>query len=86
MIKLWAKIITDNKIKHDLIYESADNYNREEFFEHISEICYKFNIPTPVIVENHLLNYEEFNMVKFLPRDFVESVDFDKLEIENAKR
>lgn len=86
MIKLWAKIITDNKIQADTIYESADNYSRDEFFEHISEICYKLNIPTPVLVASHYANYEVFNLVKFLPRDFVESVDFDRLEIENAKR
>ena len=86
MIKLWAKIITNNKIVKDTIYESADNYNREEFFEHISEICYKLSIPTPVVVESHLMNFEVFNLSKFLPRDFVESVDFDKFEIENAKR
>ena len=86
MIKLWAKIITDNKIQKDMIYESADNYSRDDFFEHISEICYKLNIPTPAIVDSHFYNYEVFNTARFLPRDFVESVDFDKLEIENAKR
>ena len=86
MIKLWAKIITDNKLVKDIIYESADNYTRDDFFEHISEICYKLNIPTPVLVPHHYANYEVFNMAKFLPRDFVEGVDFDRLEIENAKR
>lgn len=86
MIKIWAKIIVDNKITKDIIYESVDNYTREEFFDHLSDICHQLNIPTPVLISNHYETYENFNMVKFLPRDFVESVDFDKLEIENAKR
>lgn len=86
MIKIWAKIITNNKITKDIIYESVDNYTREEFFDHLSDICHQLNIPTPVLISNHYETYENFNMVKFLPRDFVESVDFDKLEIENAKR
>ena len=86
MIKLWAKIIVNNKIQRDLIYESLDTYSRENFFDHITEICYKLNIPTPVLVESHYTNYEVFNLVKFLPRDFVEGVEFDKLELENAKR
>ena len=84
MIKLWAKIIIDNKIKKDIIYESIDNYSRDEFLEHISEICYRLNIPTPVLINAHFEAYENFNHIKMLPRDFVESVDFDKLEIENA--
>lgn len=86
MIKIWAKIIVDNKITKDIIYESVDNYTREEFFDHLSDICHQLNIPTPVLISNHYETYENFNMVKFLPRDFVESLDFDKLEIENAKR
>lgn len=86
MIKLWAKLITDNKIQKDLIYESLDNYSRTEFYEHLSEVCYRLGIPTPVLVDAHLNNFEFFNIVKFLPRDFVESFDFDKLEIENAIR
>ena len=86
MIKIWAKIIMDNKIQKDLIYESLDNYTREEFYEHISEICYRLSIPTPILVDTHFSYYENFNIVKFLPRDFVENFEFDKLEIENALR
>lgn len=86
MIRLWAKIIIDNKLKKDIIYESIDNYSREDFFEHISEICYRLNIPSPVLINSHYENFENFSCIKFLPRDFVESVDFDKLEIENAIR
>lgn len=86
MIRLWAKIIIDNKIKKDLIYESHDNYTREEFFEHISEICYRLNIASPVLINSHFENFENFKFIKFLPRDFVETVNFDKLEVENAIR
>lgn len=86
MIRIWAKIITDNKLVKDLIYEAADNYNRDEFFDHISEICYKLNISSPVLIKNHYENYENFNNIKFLPRDFVEGVDFDRFEIENVAR
>lgn len=86
MIRIWAKIITDNKLVKDMIYESTDNYNRTDFFEHLSEICYKLNISTPVLIKNHFESFENFNNIKFLPRDFVESVEFDKFEIENAIR
>ena len=86
MIKIWAKVITDNKIQKDLIYESLDNYARAEFYEHLSEICYRLSIPTPILVDAHFSNYENFNIVKFLPRDFVENFEFDKLEIENVLR
>ena len=86
MIRLWAKIMIDNKLHKDIIYESAENYSKETFYDHISEICYRLNIPTPVVINSHCENYESFNNVQFLPRDFVEFVDFDKLVIESASR
>ena len=84
MLKIWAKIMVDHKIKKDIIYESIENYSRETFFDHVSEICYQLNIPTPVLINAHYHTYENFNNTKFLPRDFVESVDFDYLIFENA--
>ncbi len=84
MLKIWAKIMVDHKIKKDIIYESMENYSRETFFDHVSEICYQLNIPTPVLINAHYHTYENFNNIKFLPRDFVESIDFDYLIFENA--
>ena len=86
MIRIWAKIIIDNKLVKDLIYEATENYNREEFFDHLTEICYRLNISTPTLLDAHFDNYENFNNIKFLPRDFVEPISFDKLELENASR
>lgn len=84
MIRLWAKVMVDHKIKKDLIYESIEQYSRDTFFLHISEICHQLDIPTPVLINAHFSTYENFNNIKFLPRDFVESIDFDNLVIENA--
>ncbi len=84
MIKIWAKIMVDHKIKKDIIYESMENYSRDELFEHVSEICHLLDIPTPVLINAHFSSYENFNNIKFLPRDFVESIDFDNLVLENA--
>ena len=84
MIRLWAKIMIDHRIKKDLIYESIEHYSRDTLFSHISEICHQLDIPTPVIINAHYLTYENFNNIKFVPRDFVENIDFDSLVIENA--
>lgn len=84
MIKIWAKTMTDHKIQKDIIYETIENYSRDTFFDHLSEICYLLNIPTPVILDNHYHSFENFNNTKFSPNDFIESVNFDYLVLENA--
>ena len=84
MIRIWAKAMLDNKIQKDIIYETIENYSRESLFDHLSEICYQLNIPTPVLLDTHYYSYENFNNIKFLASDFVESINFDYLMLENA--
>ncbi len=83
MIKIWAKIYSDNKIIRQCVFERAEKMDYSLFFEYLSEICSTLDIPTPVIIKTHIFNYAKFNHVKFLPADFIENVDFDKLILEN---
>lgn len=84
MIRIWAKTMKINKLKQSYIYESIDNFNPETFYLHLQEICHKMDIPTPVILSYHIESYINFNICTFLPRDFVESVNFDKFILEEA--
>ena len=84
MIRVWAHTMKDNKITRSYIYESIDNFNPDKFYAHIEKMCHELDIPTPVILKSHINNYVDFNTATFLPRDFVESIDFDKLVLENA--
>lgn len=86
MIKLWVQIITDGKIIKDLLYTSEEDYSRDTFFNVLTEVCYRLQEPTPVVLKTHLNNFENFNLMRFLPDDFVEPVNFDKMNIENALR
>ncbi|MBQ9790445.1 MAG: hypothetical protein IJW24_02500 [Clostridia bacterium] len=85
MVRIWAKIMTENKLQKDIIYEAAGIYNPAEFYLHVQEICHKMDIPSPVVLKTHVHNYTVFNTCLFLSRDFVESVSFEKLILENAQ-
>ena len=84
MIRIWSYTTVESKITKSYIYESIDNFSEEKFRFHIEKICHKLDIPTPVILKTHIENFENFNMVTFSVRDFIESVDFEKFIIENA--
>ena len=84
MQRIWARTMVNGKIEKSFIYESVDNFNEKSFFKHLEKICQKIDIPTPIILKSHIENYVDFNNVTFLPRDFVEYVDFEKLILENA--
>ena len=83
MFRIWAKIIKDGKIVNQLTYERGDKFAYGKFFEYLAEICEGLDIATPVLLKTHIFNYAKFNTVRFIPRDFAESVDFDRLVLEN---
>lgn len=84
MVRIWAKITKEEKILKDVIYEDFSQFNSDNFFDYIANICEKLDIATPIILKKHLLHYIEFNSTTFLPQDFPEEVDFDKFIIEEA--
>lgn len=83
MIRIWAKIIKKNKIVKQFTFEKTENMDYSLFFDYLREICENLDVPTPVLIKTHLFNYAKYNVLRFNKDDFVESIDFDKLVLEN---
>ena len=83
MFKIWAKVIKDGKIIKQLSYEREDKVSYSQFFNYLADICEGLDVATPVLLKTHVFNYAKFSTVRFIPRDFAESVDFDKLVLDN---
>ncbi len=83
MFRIWAKIIRDGKIIKQLTYERADKFAYSQFFTYLSDICEGLDIATPILLKTHIFNYAKFNTVRFLPRDFAEVPEFDRLVLDN---
>ena len=84
MVRIWAKIIKDDKIIRDTIFEKFETFNADNFFDYLSSICENLNIATPIILTKHIFHYLAFNLATFSNKDFPEEIDFDKLVIEEA--
>ncbi len=82
-MRIWAKVIIDGRIKKQYVYERAEQVTYSKMFEYLAEICSALDVPTPVLVKAHIFNFAKFNHVKFTASDFVESISFDQLFIEN---
>ncbi len=83
MFKIWAKILKDGKIIKQAVYQSEEKFAYSKFFNYLADICEELDIATPVLLKTHIFNYAKFSTVRFMPRDFAETVDFDKLILEN---
>lgn len=83
MIRIWAKVLKNNKIIKQYVFERAENIDYSMFFDYLKDICENLDIATPVLIKTHLFNYAKYNVVRFSKDDFMESIDFDKLVLEN---
>lgn len=81
-MKIWAKTILEEKITRDLLFDCGTIGNEDEFVSAMQEICNTMDIPTPVTTYVNFNHFVLFNNTRFKPRDFVEYVDFDLLDIE----
>ena len=82
-MKIWAKLITDGKIRKQFVYEKEERLTYSHFFDYLTEICQALDIPSPVLLKTHIFNFAKFNHVRFIRRDFVEEFDYDQLFLEN---
>ena len=83
MFRIWAKVIKGEKIINQVTYERDDKFTYSLFWKYVSDICEELDISTPIVLKTHIFSYAKFRTVKFLPRDFAETPDFDKLVIDN---
>ena len=83
MFRIWAKVLKEEHIQNQFVYESNKKFTYSNFFDYLSDICVELDIPTPVLLKTHVFNYAKFRHVVFRPDDFVEEVSFDKLLLEN---
>ena len=86
MFRIWAKVLQDGHIVRQTLYEREEKFSYACFFRYLADICDALDIPTPVLLKTSIFNYAKFNRVTFLPRDFAEPVNFDKLVLENILR
>ena len=86
MVRIWAKTIKDNRIVKQTVLEDYTIFYPKNFFDYVASICSELDVATPVILSKHINHYMNFNNTTFLPDDFPEKIDFDKLVLEEASK
>lgn len=83
MYKLWAKKIKKNSLINSIVVKNKEDISLEEKRDKcLKEICQKLDLSVPIWLKKHDLEFSQFKYVVFYPPDFVDEVDFDKLEVE----
>lgn len=75
---IWVRLMKKNRIDKDLTAPCS----LETWQEALENACQKMDVPRPMILPRHERDWDQFSQARFLPDHFVESVNFDRMEVE----
>ncbi|MBQ9832230.1 MAG: hypothetical protein IJO48_00710 [Clostridia bacterium] len=83
-MKVWATLKKDNKISRETTIDMGYLLKSQglDYKLMLHEVCSELDLSQPVVLKKHLNEIAGFSRVTFKPDDFMEPVDFDKLDIE----
>ena len=83
MFRLWGKIWKDNRMEKDTVYEEeSDDTRTHKVFRGLDEICHEFDLSQPIWLDSNIRDFQLHDKTRFTKDSFIESIDFDYLEIE----
>ena len=76
--QLWVRL--EKKTKR--IKDSVAPCPEGNWLEALNLACHELDLPLPLVLTRHLRDWESHRSVRFLPEHFMESVNFDRMEVE----
>lgn len=81
-MRIWFKVFKDTRMLKDMVVEDNSEDNRtKKIFGAIDKMCYEFDLGEPIWLEASIAEFKRHAKVKFRQDNFVETVDFDYLEM-----
>ena len=82
MFRLWGKIFKDNQMLQDtVICDDSSDTRTHKIFNALDEICYTFDLSKPIWLDSTIAEFKKHDKARFYQDNFVDSIDFDYLEI-----
>ncbi len=83
MFRLWGKEFKDNRMLRDtVICDETDDTRTHKIFNALDAICYEFDLSKPIWLNSTISDFKRHAKARFYQDNFVDSIDFDYLEIQ----
>lgn len=82
MFRLWGKVFKDNRMLRDtVICDESDDTRTHKIFHALDEICQEFDLSKPIWLDSTIAEFKKHDKARFYQDNFVDSIEFDYLEI-----
>lgn len=83
MFRLWAKILKDNHMLKDMVVKNSDREmtRTKKVFAALDKVCMEFDLGKPIWLDSNISEFKKAAKTRFNADNFIESIDFDYLEI-----
>ena len=83
MFRLWGKIIKDNHLIKDMtVSNDTEDTRTHKIFQALEAICYAWDLSRPIWLDSTIAEFKRHSKARFYQDNFIESSDFDYLEIQ----
>lgn len=82
MFRLWGKIFKDNRMLQDsVIVDDSVDTRTHKVFRALDQLCLEFDLSNPIWLDKTINEFKRHDKTRFYADSFIDSVDFDYLEI-----
>jgi hypothetical protein len=86
MLRIWVKVVKNNKIIIQEVVTSEFQGNYQDNLKIcITELCYKFDIEKPYWLPYNLEEFNKRSKTSFNKDNFIDLINFDSFMIEEIK-
>lgn len=84
MFRMWGKIMKDNHLVKDTVVSISDySLSRTQMvFDSLDSICCQFDLEKPLWLDSTVKQFQRHDKTRFTQDNFIETLDFDFLEIQ----
>ena len=84
MFRMWGKVFADNHLLKDFVVEnpSSDLTRTKKVFAALETIAHEFDLAVPIWLPSNISDFKRHSKTRFTQDSFIETIDFDYLEIQ----
>ncbi len=81
-MRIWGRIFKDNHLITDTVVEDLSEDTRtHKVLNSLDKVCETFNLSRPIWLNKNIDEFKRFSFSRFYQDNFIESVEFDYMEI-----